>query len=440
MLLSLSIQNFRSFGDETTLDLQRRSFKTQRPREGETWTENTWRRAAIFGANAAGKSNVLRALSQLNLSVKNSLTDERFVRRLRDPHLLRTDRPTSFELEYVNIDVRYRWGVTVDKQGVVEEYLEANPKSRWRLIFERDRDTVVFGPGSGLSHAAKENIEQFMRPWALVLSAWGTVKTPGKNAGALHWWTKLLPLIVTDSADQDNRHQWLVDLAKKDPSWLNVLRMVVSVADVGIDDIGIEEKAPEAIKSLNLIIQPDGKAEISQEVEADLIIEYLHYILFVHKSGDREFSLPEEQESQGTRTWMDLAVPAIFALAVGGVMSVDEIDGSLHPMLVRELVSYFDTPDLNPHGAQLLFTTHDLTLLGRHPVESLHRGEVWFVDKDESFSELVALDEFPVREVHNIEKRYMQGVYGAVPVANQRELLATVNVLRAKYLGDQAQN
>lgn len=78
---------------------------------------------------------------------------------------------------------------------------------------------------------------------------------------------------------------------------------------------------------------------------------------------------------------MDLAIPALFALSVGGVLSIDEIDGSLHPLLLRELVSYFDNSELNPLGAQLLFSTHDLTLLGKSPAESLHRGEVWLVEK-----------------------------------------------------------
>lgn len=130
---------------------------------------------------------------------------------------------------------------------------------------------------------------------------------------------------------------------------------------------------------------------------------------------------------------MDLAIPALFALSVGGVLSIDEIDGSLHPLLLRELVSYFDNSELNPLGAQLLFSTHDLTVLGKSPAESLHRGEVWLVEKARSYSELIALDEFPIRDAHNIEKRYLQGTYGSVPISNTTELLHTLEALREKY-------
>ncbi|MHC9595233.1 AAA family ATPase [Corynebacterium diphtheriae] len=433
MLLTLSICNFRSFGTEATLDLQRRGFRTQHPRKDETWQENTWHRAAIFGANAAGKSNVLRALGQLKLAITHSLTNEHWVRELRDPHSLCTDEPTSFEVEYVFDDVRYRWGLTLNHSGVVEESLEANLSSRWRRIFERTGNSLIFGSNTGISHAAKENIEQFMRPWALVFSAWNTVKTPGPFAGALQWWQTLLPVIMSNEADHHNRHQWPVQLAQKDPTWLSVLQNVVAVPDVGINKIGIEEQAPDLVKQIELTIQPDGQAEITDQFDSDEITEYLRYLMFEHSDGIHTFSLPETQESQGTKAWMDLAIPALFALSVGGVLSIDEIDGSLHPLLVRELVSYFDNSELNPLGAQLLFSTHDLTLLGKYPAESLHRGEVWLVEKERSYSELIALDEFPIRDAHNIEKRYLQGTYGAVPISNTTELLHTLEVLREKY-------
>lgn len=433
MLLSLAISNYRSFKDEAVLDLQRRSFNTLRPREGQTWLENTWRRAAIFGANASGKSNFLRPLGLLNQAVKHSLANEATTRSLFDPHLRHTTTPTSFELEYVSEDVRYRWTLVLDRDGIAEESLYANPSSHFRKVFRRERGEVSFGNNLGLSPAARENIAQFMRPWALTMSAWRTVKDPGVYASALNWWNTLLPLILSDESDQSLRHQWLVQLVQEDPKWLSALRSVVAVADVGIDDIDVAEHAPEAIHQIQFEISSDGKAEIKTLDPAE-INEYLRYLLFVHGSGDSTFSLPEEQESKGTRTWLNLAIPALFALTVGGVLTVDEIDGSLHPMLVRELVSYFASEELNPLGAQLLFSTHDVTLLGKHPNPALERGEVWFVEKVNSSSELIALDEFSVRDAHNVEKRYLQGNYGAVPLVDPSQLQLTLDDLRSDYL------
>lgn len=434
MLLSLTIRNYRSFQDEAVLDLQRRRFNTLHPRNGETWRQNTWRRAAVFGANASGKSNFLRPLGRLNQAFQSSLADESALRELCDPHLRSIDKPTFFELEYMNKGVRYRWSLTLDRKGIVEETMFANPESHWRKVFSRSREEISFGWDCDLSAAAKENISQFMRPWALTLTAWRTVKTQGKYASALAWWQKLLPLIYANESDQNNRHKWLIKLVKDDRTWLHALRTILAAADVGIDDIGIEELAPDSVRQIQFKIDADGKTEISETLEESEIRDYLRYILFIHRHGDGEFSLPEHQESQGTKTWMDLAIPALYALAIGGVLAVDEIDGSLHPMLVRELVSYFDSEELNPLGAQLLFSTHDLTLLGKHPVEALERGEVWLVEKVDSCSELIALDEFPVRDAHNIEKRYLQGRYGAVPVVNSTELRIALDKLRDDFL------
>ena len=161
-------------------------------------------------------------------------------------------------------------------------------------------------------------------------------------------------------------------------------------------------------------------------------INYIKYIEFRHGDGIDAFSLSEEDESQGTRVWMDVAIPAYLALQKGSVLVIDEIDSSLHPALVRELIGYFGDPELNTNGAQLIFTTHDITLLGKHPVEALDREEVWFAEKHGVASTLVALDEFALREPHNIERRYFQGVFGAVPITEGSGLKMALDSMRRR--------
>ncbi|AWB83186.1 AAA family ATPase [Corynebacterium liangguodongii] len=433
MLLSIAITNYRSFSEEAVLDLQRRGFKTLRPRGGETWRDNTWRRAAVFGANASGKSNILRPLSLLRDAVFRSLTGERFVAALRDPHRLSLDRETSFEVEYVADDVHYRWLLVLDNAGVVKEKLEAVERVRFIKLFERTRNDIEFGQQSGLPQAAKGNIEQFMRNWSLVFSAWDTVKSPGKHIAAVDWWRFFLPLIDGEG-DQVQRHRWLIDLAQENVHWLTALTSILRVADVGVINVDVrKEDAPPAVEQVLYSMSQKAANDTQLKVDAEAIEQYLRYLEFEHESDGASFSLHEEDESQGTKTWMDVVVPALFALTLGGVLTVDEIGLSLHPLLVRQLVSYFDDPELNPSGAQLLFTSHDTSLIGKQPDEVLHRGEVWFVDKQSSRSELIALDEFPVRSAHNIEKRYLQGSYGAVPIPDNAELVRTLDELRRSY-------
>ncbi|MCQ9343703.1 AAA family ATPase [Corynebacterium kozikiae] len=428
----MAISNFRSFRDEAVLDLQRRGFTTKHPKAGSTWQESTWRRAALFGPNAAGKSNFLLSMGLLNQAVKHSLLRPELTKRLRDPHLGHIEEPTQFELEYVSDDIRYRWNLILDDEGVVEESLFASPVAHWRKVFVRRRSEISFGNEIGLPIAGKENISQFLRPWALTLSAWRTVKSPGTYSGAIDWWRTFFPLILSSDKDQTARHQWLVEMAQSNRKWLSILRKVVMVADVGIQDVGIAKHAPEDVKKIYARVNEDT-AEDQVHLDGEELEALARHLVFHHGSGAGGFSLPEHEESYGTKAWLDLAIPALFALTFGGVLSVDEIDGSLHPLLVRELVEFFADPHLNTRGAQLLFSSHDLTLLGNHPDSPLDRGEVWFVEKADSYSELFALDEFPVREAHNIEKRYLQGRYGAVPLPASGDFVEILDELRSDY-------
>ncbi|MBP3088422.1 ATP-binding protein [Corynebacterium sp. sy017] len=441
MLLTLTVRNFRSFAQETTLDLQRRSFRTLKPRNDEAWAENVYPRAAIFGANASGKTNFLRPLEILQEAVFRSLTDEIWVKALHDPHLLYEEEPSFYEVEYEVQGVRFRWNLEVDAHGVVQEELYAVPSSRWKLVFSRTRNQLKFGQVK-ISRAVQENMRQFMTSWSLVHSAWLTTKNPGEFSQAASWWRNgLLPPIKPSDADQDTRHKWLMRFAS-DGKWLNVLRVILEVADVGINDIAVEEIAPEWAQKFHQVLDMVSHAEfpleeLSSEQKSALntiteqeLKEYFRYMLFEHSDGKQVFRLHEAEESQGTRTWIDLVVPALLALTSGRVMVVDEIDSSLHPYLVRELVDYFADPEMNTKGAQLLFTSHDITLIGKHPTDLLERGEVWFAEKKNSYSDLVALDEFPVRPVHNIEKQYLEGSFGALPFTDRTKVSTVLDTLR----------
>ena len=109
MLLSFTVENYRSFAHETTLDMQSPKFQTLRPRENESWNDLVLKRAAIFGANASGKTNIIKPLGILHKAIASSIRDEDLVKDLYDPHKLYKDDPTTFITEYEYEDVRYRW-------------------------------------------------------------------------------------------------------------------------------------------------------------------------------------------------------------------------------------------------------------------------------------------------------------------------------------------
>ena len=435
MLLSFTVENYRSFAHETTLDMQSPKFQTLRPRENESWNDLVLKRAAIFGANASGKTNIIKPLGILRNAIASSIRNEDLVKSLYNPHKLYKDDPTTFITEYEYEDVRYRWTLVLDKTGIVEESLYANAKRIWRPIFERERDTIVFGKGTQIPNAAQENINQFLKPTALCFSAWRTIKNPGRFIGAVYWWKdKMLPPIHVSDPDREVRHFWVMELASKYINWLKLLKLMMTTADVGITDISVKEEAlPEKLRQFHILINPEKtQVEISDTPPHGAPFdEYLQYIEFHHEGESDGFILKEEDESRGTRVWIDSIVPALYALYHGALLIVDELDSSLHPTLLREFIHYFQDEEINTQGAQLIFTTHDLTLLGNHPTEALDRNEVWFAEKQQSISELIALSEFSPRDNHNIEKRYLQGVFGAVPIISSRGIAEALDALRA---------
>ena len=435
MLLSFTVENYRSFAHETTLDMQSPKFQTLRPRENESWNDLVLKRAAIFGANASGKTNIIKPLGILRNAIASSIRNEDLVKSLYNPHKLYKDDPTTFITEYEYEDVRYRWTLVLDKTGIVEESLYANAKRIWQLIFERERDTIVFGSGAQIPNAAQENINQFLKPTALCFSAWRTIKNPGRFIGAVYWWKdKMLPPIHVSDPDRETHHFWVMELASKNINWLKLLKLMMTTADVGITDISVKEKAlPEKLRQFHILINPEKtQVEISDTPPRGAPFdEYLQYIEFHHEGESDGFILKEEDESRGTQVWIDSIFPALYALYHGALLIIDELDSSLHPTLLREFIHYFQDEEINTQGAQLIFTTHDLTLLGNHPTEALDRNEVWFVEKQQSISELIALSEYSPRDNHNIEKRYLQGVFGAVPITSSRGIAEALDALRA---------
>ena len=435
MLLSFTVENYRSFAHETTLDMQSPKFQTLRPRTNESWNDLVLKRAAIFGANASGKTNIIKPLGMLRNAIASSIRNEDLVKSLYNPHKLHKDDPTTFITEYEYEDVRYRWTLVLDKAGIVEESLYANAKRIWQLIFERERDTIVFGSGAQIPIAAQENINQFLKPTALCFSAWLTIKNPGRFIGAVYWWKdKMLPPIHVSDPDREARHSWVMELASKNINWLKLLKLMMTTADVGITDVSVkEETLPEKLRQFHILINPEKtQVEISDTPpQGASFDEYLSYIEFQHEGESDGFILKEEDESLGTQVWIDSIFPALYALYHGALLIVDELDSSLHPALLREFIHYFQDEEINTQGAQLIFTTHDLTLLGNHPTEALDRNEVWFVEKQQSISELIALSEYSPRDNHNIEKRYLQGVFGAVPITSSRGIAEALDALRA---------
>jgi AAA15 family ATPase/GTPase len=407
MLFRFRTRNFRSIREEVELslvasnlsDLPEAVIQTPFAERGAV------RAAAIYGPNASGKSNLLLAMKFMSDAVEDSqrawppegVPRQRF---LLDEESV--NNSSLFEADFAIDDVRYIYGFEVDSQRVVREWLHAYPTARRRILFERERDDFSFGKHLGgengaikgltrvnslfLSAAAQNNHEQLMPIYQWFSSVWSFVI--GNRLG--------LTLSTAQTAS-DERYKKRIS-------------RLVAAADLGIDGFETpDEQVDDKIKRVVAVF-----LETTHEEDSEILSTYKN-VAFVHRRVNKApISLPAASESEGTLAYFALLGPVLTTLSSGGLLFIDEITMSLHPLLAMEIVRLFKSPAENPKDAQLVFTTHDTSLLD---AQLLRRDQVWLTEKDESGgTHLYPLTEFKPRRGENIRSGYLQGRYGAVPL------------------------
>ena len=372
--------------------------------------------AGIYGPNASGKTNVLEAMAWLSQAVAQSLRgwEEEIP---RDPHRFADgpSEPSAFDLDLLVGGVRYTYWLEVDDSGVQYESLFSYPERRRRTLFEREGDSVEFRRG----FEAARGIPDLLTPTTLTLSAAARLRaSPVVEVGraisrmgvlglrrrrpAMHLSPMFLHVDSTHRLflEDQSYEQQPDDNNEYRRSALELLRW----ADPGIDSVRFEESADRGRDRRRL--------------------------QFVRQFEDQSATLDIEDESDGTRAWFRLVGPVLGVLKRGHVLLCDEVDASLHPRLSARLIELFQDPITNPRGAQLIFTTHDTTLLN-----SLNRDEVWLTEKlDDGTTSLRALAEFSgerVRKSLNLERAYLQGRFGAVPEIDQQTVRAAIGLARS---------
>ncbi len=425
LLLSFSVRNHRSLRDEVVLDLTRPSFRTLRPREGETWQDQTYPVAAILGANASGKSAIVDALWYARSAIKmsasgwlNRKTMPRDAFALDDSSM---SASSEFAFDFVLDGVRHQYRFEIDDEGVVGESLFDLPGARRRRLLLRDSTgTVKLHPDLGsVGPVAKREL---VLSRALQLGRGGLEKIAGGLLGGV----MVLPL------GEDHRRSTAKNLAEillspegAGESSREYVVSLLQMADIGIVDAGLDEETlpPELLelkRHPNLAQQKlfgAGDLVKNEESFPGFLDDVVRNLWFEHQGdGSRPGRLSLERESAGTVAWLALVVPAVVTLQQGGVLVVDEIDSSLHPHLVEMLIGFFADEQKNPLGAQLICTTHDSYLISPQSSVKLEPEQIWLTEKgNDGASELYSLADFPRHKSANVAKRYLSGRYGGVP-------------------------
>lgn len=410
MLIQFRYKNFKSFRDDTILDFSATKITEHSDRVVQIGNEKILPTAAIFGANASGKSNVIQAFRFMTTYVIESFAfgGEGDDKKSKTKKLKQTpflfdkdsrDAESSFEVYFISSEEAgcksYNYGFTLDQAGIVEEWLNSKSKTArsYKPVFYRNRDELDL---SGLPTKSQEIIRMTLEPETLIVSLGAKLKI-----------SKLKCI-----------RDWFYDT--NFTNFGNPIENVFLsslIPDGFADDKDVQKKVVDYFATFDSSIVGFNVEVIKSDDEDSrhIKIDALHEVI-----GSDEFaSIPLEEESDGTLKMFALYPALQDTLESGGVLFVDELNARLHPLLVRGFLITFLNPETNPNHAQLVFTTHDSWQLSNN---LLRRDEIWFTEKEQSgVSTLYSLADFvdedgtKIRKDESYEKNYLLGKYGAIP-------------------------
>ncbi len=400
MILEFSVKNFLSFKEKVTFSMIANSNKELNDNYVEIGGNKVLKSAAIYGANASGKSNLFKILTLVVLMLRSSNSVDINAKLPLIPFKLdkgSVNKPSEFEIKFILDETRYVYGFIADKDKIYDEYLYYYPNGRETKIFDRTNINEY-------SYTKKD--EKILR------------EIEAKNAQnkfflatATNWnfdKTKAAYNFLTNGIGTCNNLEILKNMAYKmyetNPDYLKDFAIdFLQKADFNIEDYQISQ----------IDVPGEFLTAIPEFITKTLPDKPKAYqVLFKHKNSDNYLSIDEE--SLGTQMIFAFIPFLADSLKNKKVLIIDELDKSLHPFLVQYIVEIFNDAEINKNGSQLIFNTHDTNLLD---LNILRRDQIWFTEKNSETgeSDLYSLSDFSVRKQENVEKGYMLGRYGAVP-------------------------
>ena len=406
MLIRFSFKNFKSFKNENCLDMEATSLKEHEYNIAKTENGDYLKIAAIYGANASGKTNVLQAFDYMKKRIlisddskKNSPIDEENIYSF----MINND-PIALEVEILAKNNKiYKYGFEVLKDKIISEWLFEKRVNKFYAIFERENNNVSMKPNK-ISELV--NIDER----TLFLNIYSKIDRNNEDFSNVYDWFVNSTYLDLGNPNFERFINNRVSLKiLSDVNYKKELLKFIKTFDSGIEGIKTTPDSIEAVKSNNGIID----------------------IEVIHKGENGELkALPFYLESNGTRKMFHLFDFFMDALKNGMVLFVDELDAKLHPLLTRYIINLFHNSDTNKGNGQLIYSTHDTVNLNK---ETFRRDEIWFAEKDkDGISEIYALSDYILEDDKNAGKKvrndatynkdYLTGRYGAIPVLEEFDI------------------
>lgn len=419
MIIEFSTKNFRSFRELATLSLEAESLKTGK--SGLISTEfkvELLPVSGIFGHNASGKSNLIKALAYMQWAMLNSdyLNQPTTKFPLLQPFLLNAEsykEPSFFQIVLWDPEnkAEYRYGFEITTENVVSEWLEAVTKvkknRRRRMIFLRKGQEFP-----ELDDSVKDSVGHLVnnvRPTALALTVFAQFADP-VSSQVINLMNRP-NFLIFDSGAADPMGYAMQQYHEKPEFALRVLQLLKKM-DLSIQDLKVIR---EPFTEAHLKTIPNELKSLFN-LPGDLFRAVTTHKMYgsSEKNPTVEFDF-NNQESFGTRRLFVLMTLLVQILDNGGIFVLDELGSSIHPFMSREIVTLFQNHDTNPKGAQLIFCSHETYLLSNQV--GLRQDQIWFTEKNaQEETVLHSLLEYNMRSEYEFEKNYRQGRFGAVPV------------------------
>ena len=418
MLIEFSVANYLSFKEKVTFSMVATDLGEKNKLDENNIFQiddelSLVKSAAIYGANASGKSNLVKALNFMRWFVLNSsshtqITDEINVDRFR----LSTEtenKPSSFEVVFLLKSKIYRYGFELTKSRIVSEWLYYTPNKKEYKYFSRDMQNISvlkrFSEGKLLESKTRAN--------ALFVSV--AAQFNGKISGQILNWFQQLSIVSGIGNSLSNSHT--LSLMNSHEAKKDILDLIIKL-DLGINDIRpYETKVPlerfpkELLKEITEAYE-EKLGNLSEIFTVDVKTTHKVYDSKGSTITNKEFDL-DKDESEGTKKLFAFAAPILITLKHGRILIIDELDARLHPLITRTIVELFNSNETNPNNAQLIFTIHDTNILSN---KLFREDQIWFTEKDRyEATDLYSLVEYELSSDAVFEGDYIEGRYGAIP-------------------------
>ncbi|EAK6196467.1 ATP-binding protein [Campylobacter coli] len=415
MLIEFRVENFLSIQDEQVLSMM--ASKDNTFFDSHTNGDKKLallKSSVIYGANASGKSNIIKALAIMKKIVISSANGQRGDKLPIIPFLLGNEdnKSTKFEIIFIQNDTKYQYGFILNSEKILEEWLlvfgESNRAQKWfERIYNEKEEKYNYSFGAKFL-GSKQLWENSTRDNALFLSV--AIQLNNEQLKPVFdFFLKYIRVTCTDS--WNDGQEVTIDILRQDKQ---KIISYLKRADLDIEDIVVEETE---LNKTNLM-QENIPQEIKQMMQTDLEkgarlkktdIKTIH----TNQQGKQILFDMLELESQGTQKFFKLIGPWVEALEQGYTIVVDELNTHLHPLMTKFLVNLFHNENLNKSNAQLIFTTHDTSILNQ---DVFRRDQIWFCEKQNKATKLYPLSDFKVRkDKTNLENDYLLGRFGALP-------------------------